>query len=183
MKEEQLKIKEVIIVEGKHDESAVKAACAADTIATGGFGTDDSVWRLIEKAYQNRGIVILTDPDHAGERIRTRITARFPRAKHAWIPREAAGDNCDIGVENASAEVIRDALQKARISETVIPRTFSTEDMVRSGLTGQVHSSELRDRLGGLLGIGYGNAGTFLKRLNAFGVTRAEFESALKELR
>ena len=36
--------------------------------------------------------------------------------------------------------------------------------------------------MGQLLGIGYGNAKQFLSRLNNYGVTREEFEKALKEI-
>ena len=176
-------IKEIIIVEGRHDESAVKTACAADTIATGGFGTGGDTIKLIEKAYQSRGILILTDPDHAGEQIRARLTKRFPDAKHAWIPREAAGKGGDVGVENASPEAIRAAIVRARVAEITAAQTFYVEDMIKNGLTGGVRSAYLRDRLGSLLGIGYGNTKTLLKRLNAFGVTKEEFAEALNRLR
>ena len=39
-----------------------------------------------------------------------------------------------------------------------------------------------RDKMAALLGIGYGNAKCFLQRLNTYGVTRAEFKSALAEI-
>ena len=173
-------IKEIIVVEGRHDEAAVRAACAADTIATGGFGTSGDIIKLIEKAYHGRGILILTDPDHAGEQIRARLTKRFPDAKHAWIPREEVNKDHGAGVEHASPEAIRAAIKRARVAEINAAQTFHTEDLINNGLAGGVHSADLRDRVGGLLGIGYGNARTMLKRLNAFGVTREEFAEALK---
>lgn len=39
-----------------------------------------------------------------------------------------------------------------------------------------------RDKMGALLGIGYGNAKRFLERLNSYGVTRSEFDEALAQL-
>ncbi|MDR0570538.1 MAG: ribonuclease M5 [Clostridiales Family XIII bacterium] len=179
----EVRIKEIIIVEGKNDENAVRAACAADTIATGGFGLRPDVMRLIEKAYNSRGILILTDPDHAGEKIRARLSKRFPDAKHAWVPRAEAAKRGDVGIENAGPEAILAALGKARVATLAVRREFTEADMIEGGLAGHERSAELRDKVGWRLGIGYGNAKAFLKRLNAYGVGREEFDAALAACR
>jgi len=62
-------LKEVIVVEGKSDTAAIRRALEADTIETGGFTLAASTLRKIEAAYKKRGIIILTDPDGAGNRI------------------------------------------------------------------------------------------------------------------
>lgn len=62
-------LKEVLVVEGKMDTVAIKRALEADTIETGGFTLAPYTLRQIEAAYKKRGIIILTDPDGAGERI------------------------------------------------------------------------------------------------------------------
>jgi ribonuclease M5 len=51
--------------------------------------------------------------------------------------------------------------------------------MTQNGLAGCGGASEKRADIGALLGIGYGNGKQFLKRLNHFGITRDEWESAL----
>ena len=73
-------LKEVIVVEGKSDTAAIRRALEADTIETGGFTLAASTLRKIEAAYKKRGIIILTDPDGAGNRIRHFLTERFPEA-------------------------------------------------------------------------------------------------------
>ena len=93
-------IKEVIVVEGRDDEQAVGRAVEASTIATHGFGIAKKTWELIEKAYQERGIIVFTDPDFAGEQIRKRITEKFPEAKQAYLTQEEAWKAGDIGIEN-----------------------------------------------------------------------------------
>ncbi len=55
-------IKEIIVVEGKSDISAVKRAVDAEVIATSGLGLNEKIISVIKKASQNRGIIILTDP-------------------------------------------------------------------------------------------------------------------------
>lgn len=169
-------IKEIIVVEGRDDEAAVKAAVDAGTLATHGYGINQATLARIRKAYEGPGIIILTDPDHAGERIRERLAVLFPRAKHAHLSREAAEKDGDVGVENAAPENIRTALERARCTTEAREPVFSAADLAAWGLSGTREAAARRDRLGKALGIGYGNGRTFLKRLNCFGVTREEFE-------
>ena len=79
-------LKEVIVVEGKSDTAAIRRALEADTIETGGFTLAASTLRKIEAAYKKRGIIILTDPDGAGNRIRLlyRALMQPPMAMSAW---------------------------------------------------------------------------------------------------
>lgn len=171
-------LKEVIVVEGKSDTAAIRRALEADTIETGGFTLAASTLRKIEAAYKKRGIIILTDPDGAGNRIRRFLTERFPEAGQAFIPRIDATANGDIGVEQA----ILVALGKVRHHEFTPQKEFTERDLMINGLSGGSMASARRDKLAALLGVGYGNAKCFLQRLNTYGVTREEFNSALAEI-
>ncbi len=172
-------LQEVLIVEGKMDVAAVRRAVEADCIVTGGFHFNRRTLADIAAAYNRRGIIILTDPDSAGERIRKFLAEKFPNAKHAYIPKVEAVANGDIGVEQASPESIRRALSKVRTLEINPREEFTAAEMVNFGLAGGEGSSILRDKIGAALGIGYGNVKTFVKRLNSYGVTRAEFMEAV----
>lgn len=171
-------IREVIVVEGRDDEAAVRRAVEAQTIATHGYGIRAGTWSILQKAYETSGLIIFTDPDYAGEQIRKRLLTRFPNSKQAFLPRDAAEHKGDIGIENASPENIRLALAHAR--STMIEKTeqFTRADLFSYGLEGVPGATERRDKIGALLGIGYGNAGTFLARLNHFGIQREELEQA-----
>lgn len=174
-------IKEVLIVEGKSDVTAVKRAVDADCITTGGFHFSARTLKNIAAAYERRGIIILTDPDSAGENIRNFLSKKFPNAKHAYIPRDEATANDDVGIEQASPESIRKALSKVRTLEINPREEFTAAEMVAFKLSGGAESSKLRDKIGAVLGIGYGNVKTFVRRLNNYGVTRAEFETAIRD--
>lgn len=181
------KIEQVLIVEGRDDTCAVNRAVDAMTIETHGFGMSGEMWQRIDRAYRTSGIIILTDPDRAGENIRKKILERYPDAGQAFLPRNKALKKSNIGVENAKPEDIAEAIEKALKNMRSQKRaeasdTFTTEDMDRFGLSGGPGASERRARLGDALGIGYGNGKTFLKRLNAFGITREEFEEKAGEL-
>ena len=175
-------LKEVLVVEGKMDTVAIKKALDADTIETGGFTLAPHTLRQIAAAYEKRGIIILTDPDGAGERIRKFLTERFPNAGQAFIPKVQATANNDVGIEQAQPEAILAALAKVRHHEYKPNQEFTMQDLFKNDLNGSEAAVVRRDALGAELGIGYGNAKRFLERLNHYGVTRAEFEAALAKL-
>ncbi len=175
-------IQETIVVEGRDDEAAVKRAVSCPIIITHGFGITEATMKRIEHAANVTGVIILTDPDHAGEQIRTRINKRVKGCKHAFISREDAMQAGDIGVENASPETILEAIRKVRTIKEGSEPLFTKVDMVNMELEGFSNSAERRNVLGKTLGIGYCNAKQFLARLNHYGVTREEFIEAIERL-
>ena len=72
------KIKEVIVVEGKSDTKKIQQAVDADTIETQGLALMDETLELIQHAQETRGVIVFTDPDYPGEKIRQWITAKVP---------------------------------------------------------------------------------------------------------
>ena len=179
LQKEKLKLDRAIVVEGRDDVAAVSRAADALIIPTHGFGITGETWKVIAKAYEEKGLVILTDPDHAGEQIRRMLTERFPEAVQAYIAREDAAEAGDIGVENAQPEVIREALAKALargpdlMTETEARgevRFASMSDLRELGLAGCGGAAEKRAAVCKSLGIGYGNASAMIKKLKGFGI-------------
>ena len=85
-----MKIKEIIVVEGKDDTTAVQQAVYADTIETNGSAINAEIIEKIRLAQETRGVIILTDPDYPGQKIRHTISEQVPGCKHAFIPKEKA---------------------------------------------------------------------------------------------
>lgn len=179
-------ISEIIVVEGKEDTVAVRRAVGADTIETGGSAIDEGVLRRIELAYERRGVIVFTDPDVPGEKIRKIIAERVPGCKHAFLTRDEARGRDGLGVEHASPEAIRGALGRVRTAEA--PETAAAEaeiawsDLIDAGLIVHAEAAGRRERMGELLGIGYANGKQFHKRCVMFRITRAEFAAALERL-
>jgi len=174
-------IREVIVVEGKDDQAAVKKAVDAEVIITNGLGIQEETIERIANAQRRTGVIILTDPDFPGEKIRKLISQRVPGCKHAYLPRKHGRKGQDIGVENARPEHIIQALSKVK-TEGEVGENFTMEHMLDAGLVLGDCARQRRERMGELLGIGYGNAKQFLKRLNHYAITMAEFQDALKEI-
>lgn len=175
-------IRETIVVEGFHDARAVKEAVEAEIIITSGFGIKEETFVRIAWAQEQGGVIVLTDPDHVGEQIRKRIAARIPAVRHAWISRAAGTKDGDIGVENAAPEAILDALMKAHCAPRTLTTAHTEQDMARWQLSGCADAADRRDRLGAILGIGYGNAKQLLHRLNHYGIEAITIENALRAL-
>ena len=192
MKQGKIKIEEIIVVEGRDDTAAIKRAVTAQTIETHGFGMNEEMWRRIDKAYKSCGVVLFTDPDRAGENIRRKIKERYPLCKEAFLPRREAVKKGNLGIENAAPEAIVEALLKTRsIKSAGLPdedaeekgeRLFTVRDMDLNGLSSGKGSRKKREKIGEMLGIGYGNAKTFLSKLNGYGVTREEFYGVVQSI-
>ena len=190
----KLVIDRTIVVEGRDDIDAVSKACEAMIIATHGAGIRQETWKVIEKAYRETGIIIMTDPDHAGEEIRRRLTARFPDAVQCWMPREDAVCGDDIGIENANAAAIQAALERALelhksseaagtdyVQRSEDDRDVTAEDLAVLGLSGTESAAARRAAVCDRLGIGYCNSRTLIKRLKGFRIGFLGLSEAVSE--
>ena len=201
------KVRQTIVVEGRDDMSAVLAAVDANVLWTHGYGITQQTLDLISAAYEKTGIVIFTDPDHAGRQIRERLTRLFPKAKHAYLTQSQAEKSGDIGIENAKPADILRALEAAcceietgdsetgdgpvkigdgsRLHNGINWKNENQnrprfQDLVERGLAGGEGSAQKRARAGAALGIGTANARTFLRRLNSFGISLEELAAAMR---
>lgn len=180
----KIRIKEVIVVEGKDDISAVKKAVDAEMIEVNGFAVRrKATLEKIKNAAERTGVIVLTDPDFAGEKIRNTIENYVPDIKHAYISRAEGRKGTNIGIENANPQAILKALEGAKFKIAEERNEFNIIDMIDNGLSVGSNSKEKRQELGSLLKIGYANTKQFLSKLNNFGITREEFEGAIKKIK
>ncbi len=177
-------VQEMIVVEGKDDTTAVRRALGADTIETGGSAVGEDVLRRIELAQARRGVIVFTDPDAPGERIRKIVAERVPEAKHAFLTKDEARGPRGLGVEHASDEAIRRAIERVRAPESGAAASpeITWEDLLDAGLIVHASSARRRERMGELLGIGYANGKQFHKRCLMFRIAPEEFAAALEQL-
>ena len=175
-------IKEVIVVEGKDDTAAIRRAVEAETIETGGSAINAEILHRIALAQERRGVIVFTDPDHAGERLRRIISDKVPGCKHAFLTQEEATSKGDIGVENASPEIIRKALAEVKTEYPGSPAQITGADLLEAGLLSRPDAARRRLEIGKILGIGYANGKQFMKRCSMFQISREEFLRALEQL-
>lgn len=177
-----MKIKEVIIVEGKADRLKVEQAVKADIIETNGLALSEQTIKKIKHLAKKRGIIIFTDPDYAGERIRTMIHEHVPNCKHAFLTKSQAKSNkrqTNLGIEHASVEHIKQALSGIYEVFQEEATSLTEADLMALGLIGKQQSKEKRKLLGERLNIGYPNGKQLLKRLTMFQISKQQLVDTL----
>lgn len=175
-------IKEVIVVEGKDDTIAIKRAVNADTIETNGSAISEETLKQIAHAQKKRGVIVFTDPDYPGRRIRAIIEERIPGVKHAFLSKDKAisKNGKSLGIEHAHDEDIRDALKNVYTPVlTNFQEEITREDLLAARLIGHPQSKNRRIRLGEILNIGMTNGKQLHKRLLMFQITFEQFEHAV----
>lgn len=181
-----MKIQEIIVVEGKSDTQKIKQALKADTIETNGSAVDKATLQLIRHAKDKRGVIIFTDPDYPGERIRHIIDQAVPGCKHAFLPKKealASKKNQSVGIEHASIAAIQEALANVYdLMDTPTINDITKVDLIRFGLIGDPKSKEKREQLGEYLYIGYTNGKQLLRRLHMFQITKHELNIAMEHI-
>ncbi|MFA1822362.1 ribonuclease M5 [Virgibacillus oceani] len=181
-----MKIKEIIVVEGKDDTAKINQALDADTIETNGSAVNKEILKRIKHAKDKRGVIIFTDPDYPGERIRHIVDEAVPGCKHAFLPREKAMDKHsavkNLGIEHASSEDIKDALSAVHELMAKKDSDIQKEDLISYGLIGGTGAGKRREKLGERLQIGHTNGKQLLKRLTMFQITKDQFEKTMKQV-
>ena len=159
-----LRIREVIVVEGRYDKNALSQVVDAVIVETSGFGiyNDAAKRRMLRALAASRGLIVLTDSDGAGFQIRSFIRGCVDPAlvKHAYIPdvygkerrKRSASKEGKLGVEGMPPQILLDALLRAGAtvedSESVRKtERISKADLYARGLSGKEESREKRTAL------------------------------------
>ncbi|MEG1322799.1 MAG: DUF4093 domain-containing protein [Ruthenibacterium sp.] len=152
------RIEEIIVVEGKYDAAKLADLVDALIITTGGFSvfSASDTKDLILELGAKRGIIVLTDSDAAGFRIRRYINqfAQNISVKNAYIPALSGKEKRKpqpskeglLGVEGVCGEVLLAALVQAGASERKARegRIITYADLYELGLSGTQGSALLR---------------------------------------
>jgi ribonuclease M5 len=171
----------IIVVEGLHDEINIKSVYPnANCVITNGSEVSKDTINLLKELSKNNEIIVFTDPDSPGERIRSIISDAIPNCSHAFLRNyECRSKNGrKVGIEHASKDVIIDALGKI-YKQTNEPDTITNIELFELGLNGSNESRILRDKLSDYLNIGKPNAKTFLKRVNLLRLTKEDIKELL----
>lgn len=162
-----IKVNEAIIVEGKYDKIKLSSIVDAVIIITNGFGIfkDTEKLELIRYYAKKTGIIILTDSDEAGRKIRGYIKGAVGdgRIINLYIPdvfgkekrKVKPSAEGKLGVEGIDPKILLEAFEKSGItaSEKTISSDISKLTLYELGLSGGPNSRELRSALQSKLGL------------------------------
>ena len=161
-----LRIKEAIVVEGRYDKNTLSQLVDAVILETSGFGVfrDRERLALLRRLAEERGLIVLTDPDGAGFLIRNFLRGCIPpeQMKHAYVPdvsgkerrKRAPGREGKLGVEGMRPEVLEAALRRAGATfldestpEGTARPPITKTDLFALGLSGGPGAAERRRAL------------------------------------
>lgn len=196
---EKLRVKYPIIVEGQYDKAKLASFLQGDILQTNGFRifSDKKKLELIRRLAGKGPVVILTDSDRAGFRIRGYLAGAIPpeRVIHVYIPeilgkeRRKARPSAEgtLGVEGMEIRVLREALARAGALEgedSEPPREVITKaDLYRLGFSGGEGSAALREALRERLGLPRGVGANALPGVLTRLVSLRELEDLAEELK
>ena len=168
---EKIHTDRVLIVEGKYDAARLSHLTDAMILMTDGFGiySDKKRQQLFKALAQKNGLILLTDSDAAGFRIRNYITnlvgeknvvQAYVPAIHGKEKRKAQpGKEGLLGVEGVDdalvVQALRDALgeQTGIASARPVGRQITYTDVYEWGLSGRPGSAERKAALLNALGL------------------------------
>lgn len=171
------KIKEIVVVEGKSDTALLKKLFEVDTIETHGLALDKKTLELIKQANESRGIIVLTDPDFPGKKIRDQIQAVVPNCKHAFVSKENAKGKKKLGIAEAKKEAVIAALENM-VSFDNERESITWNEFISLDIIG---NKKRRILVYDLFNLGYGNVKTLFKRLNMVGISKADILKKIDE--
>lgn len=155
-------IHEAVIVEGKYDKIKLSSLIDAIIIETDGFSIfkDREKLALIRRLARQRGVLIITDSDAAGFKIRGFLNGALPpeQVRHAYMPdifgkekrKAAPSKEGKLGVEGIPLAIILQSLKRAGVlaEETEKPQKRVTKtDLFEDGFSGGPQSAERRRML------------------------------------
>ena len=84
------RIEPLLVVEGATDVAFLQSFLDADFVITNGSEVSRETIDYLKAVKKSREIVVLTDPDFPGQRIRNILDQEIPGLLHAFIPKEKA---------------------------------------------------------------------------------------------
>ena len=195
MCEEKIRIREVIVVEGRYDRNTLSQVVDALIFETKGFSVfhDREKLETLRMLAEERGLILLTDSDSAGFVIRNRLKGLIPpeKVKQAYVPaipgREKRKDRPSkeglLGVEGMRPEELVRALRNAGATEEKgTGERITDADFYRLGLNGKPGSAQLRRRLAEELKLPPLISRSDLQKAAGFLLSREELEELVSRL-
>lgn len=168
---DKIRTDRVAVVEGRYDAARLAGILDTTILTTDGFGiyTDRNKQNLLKTLARKRGLLLLTDSDAAGFRIRTYLTnlAGAQYVAQAYVPavpgkerrKAQPGKEGLLGVEGIDDGTLRAVLQAALAGETEAPpgkkagRAITYTDLYDWGVSGTADSAARRMALLKALGL------------------------------
>lgn len=177
---------EVIIVEGRDDTKRLVETFGSNikTIETNGSAVSRQIQEQIKAASEKFDIIIFTDPDYQGERIRKIVTRIVPQAKQAYLSQEEANsgkNGASLGIEHAQPEAIKKALSNLISPQIENLVAIPMIELVKLRLIGHKDAKSRRKIVSDHFRLGHLNGKQLQKKLSQYNITLEQIQAVLNE--
>ena len=148
----------ILVVEGKEDASYLSNYIASEIVTTNGYELAKETISYLN----NRKVIILTDPDEAGLKIRRELNKVIPNAANVEIDIKRCVRNVKNGVAECEIDEVLTKLKPYIASKKESKSDITISDLYNLGL---MDNKELREQICQRLKFGKCNAKTMYKRL------------------
>lgn len=192
-----IRIDRPVIVEGKYDKIKLSSIIEATIIVTNGFQifSDKEKLNFIRKISEKNGVIILTDSDWAGLKIRNYLKGSINPNKiiHVYIPdvygkekrKFHSSKEGKLGVEGIKIDLLIEAFTRAGVinqKDAGSSDKITKLDFYNWGLSGQANSSTKRREVTQALGFPENlSSNALLEAVNEF-YTRENFLTLMQPL-
>lgn len=166
----------VIVVEGKGDVSFLSSFINAEYVILNGYDMPKDTIDYLQHI-KNRKIVVLTDPDEAGQLIEKRMQSTGIKYDYKKANIEKCNKHGKHGIAECSMEEI------LRLFGDELTDTQTKEDSISMKEYSDLNlfdSKDLREKLASDLHLGNCNSKTLFKRLNYNGITAKDIKELWK---
>ena len=170
----------IIVVEGKSDIDYLSSFIDARFYKVNGSAVSKEDIEFIKNAKKSHDIVVLTDPDYPGKKIRNYINDEIPGLKNAYVRKEFSIKRHKVGVAECDKEEVLYALKNFVVFyKKNYTNLITINDLFDLGLIGKSDSSDRRKLIDEKYHLGHNNGKALCKKLNLLGITKSELEELL----
>lgn len=178
----RIETSDVIVVEGQSDVALLEQIIDAIYVITNGSEVSRETLDYIKELSKSHRIIVFTDPDSPGKRIRDLVEQTVGNVTHAFLNKRDAIKKNKVGVAEANKDAIIKALSHLLESKKVANTSpLLMSDLYELSLIGQPNSHQLRATVSEHFHLGFNNGKTLLKRLNTLQISKQELDTFLKE--
>lgn len=176
----KLHLNELIVVEGKTDIDFLSSFIEADFYSVNGSAISSKDISFLKEIEKNRPIIILTDPDFPGKKIREILNSNLTNVYNAYVRKEFSIKNHKVGVAESTINEVLLALNNLKKFETNVNSDLTMNDLYELNLNGSKNSKQLRKTICDYLHIEYLNAKQLLKKLKTLGLNKNDLMEIIK---
>lgn len=169
----------ILVVEGKDDESLIKSFLECYVFKTNGFDIKQEDIKYLNNLSKLYKIIVLTDPDDAGNKIRDSINKNVKNTYNVYLDKELCDKNGKHGVAESTKEHILSQLKDHLSDSPLEVGKITSNELNKLGLNGDSNAKEKRRFICERFSLGICNQKIFKERLNLLKISYKDIKEAL----